>query len=81
MYSLVADPDYELSTSNMFREEWITTIKRGGYANYRLYNLKHDPGQTTDLASKKPALLKKLKAQLLEINASIMKDGADWHLD
>jgi arylsulfatase A len=80
-YSLVADPDYELSTSNMFREEWITTLKRGGYANYRLYNLKTDPGQSTDLAEQEPALLKKLKAQLLKINASIMKDGADWHLN
>lgn len=80
-HSLVADPDYELSTDNMFREEWITTIKRGGYANYRLYDLKNDPGQTTDLAAQKPELLKKMQAQLLKINASIMKDGADWHLN
>lgn len=79
-YSLVADPDYELSKSNMFQEAWIPALKKGGYTNYRLYNLKTDPGQDKDLAAAKPKLLKKMKAQLLKINASIMADGADWHL-
>lgn len=78
-YSLVADPDYELSTSNMFQEAWIPTIKAGGYTNFRLYDLEADPQQTTDLAAEKPELVKRLKQQLLEINASIMSDGADWH--
>lgn len=79
-YSLVADPDYELSTSNMFREAWIPKVKSGGYTNFRLYNLKKDPGQQIDLASEKPEIMAKLKARLLEINASIMADGEDWHL-
>ncbi|MGD1979183.1 MAG: hypothetical protein PVJ98_07315, partial [Akkermansiaceae bacterium] len=79
-YSLVADPDYELSTNNMFREAWIPKVKSGGYTNFRLYNLKTDPGQQTDLAADKPELTAKLKARLLEINASIMADGEDWHL-
>ena len=80
-YSLVADPAYEISSNNMFREEWIPTIKQGTYTNYRLYNLKNDPGQNTDLGVEQPAVLKRLKAQLLKINASIMADGADWHLN
>ncbi|WP_237227671.1 sulfatase [Rubinisphaera sp. JC750] len=78
-YSLVADPDYELSTSNMFQEAWIPKIKAGGYTNFRLYDLQADPQQTTDLAAEKPELVKRMKQQLLDINASIMSDGADWH--
>jgi arylsulfatase A len=39
------------------------------------------PGQTVDLAKEHPELLGKLKSKLLKINASIMADGADWHLD
>jgi arylsulfatase A len=79
-WSLVADPDYELSTSNMFEEKWIPTIKQGGYKNFQLFNLKADPRQTTDVAADHPEVLDQLKAKLLEINASIMADGADWHL-
>ncbi len=79
-YSLVADPDYELSTSNMFQEAWIPTIKRGGYRNFQLFNLKSDPQQTTNIANKEPETLARLKKSLLKINASIMHDGHDWHL-
>jgi arylsulfatase A len=79
-YSLVADPDYELSRNNMFQESWIPQIKRGGYTNFRLYNLREDPGQTTDLAPVNPELLARLRKRLLEINADIMAEGADWHL-
>ena len=79
-WSLVASPDYELSKNNMFQEAWIPKVKKGGYTNFQLYNLRNDPGQTENLAAAKPDLLRKLKAQMLKINASIMADGADWHL-
>lgn len=77
-FSLVADPDYELSTNNMFQESWIPKIKRGGYTNFQLFNLKDDPHQTTNIASDHPQQLNKMKADLLRINASIMADGQDW---
>ncbi|MDF1824298.1 MAG: sulfatase-like hydrolase/transferase [Verrucomicrobiales bacterium] len=80
-YSLVADPDYEMSESNMFDESWIPAIKLGGYTNFQLFDLKADPNQTTDLSEEKPEVVAELKKQLLEINASIMADGADWHLE
>lgn len=80
-YSLVAMPDFEISESNMFQEEWIPTIKSGGYKEYQLFNLKDDPSQEKNLATAKPELLENLKKKLLEINASIMADGHDWHLD
>lgn len=79
-YCLVADPDYELSTSNLFQEEWIPQIKQGTYTNFRLYNLIEDPQQENDLSGEQSDLVQRLKKQLLEINASIMADGADWHL-
>ncbi|MCB1063000.1 MAG: sulfatase-like hydrolase/transferase [Verrucomicrobiae bacterium] len=79
-WSLVAEPDYELSTSNMFEEAWIPAIKAGGYTNFQLFNLKTDPNQTNDLAADQPERVEKMKAQFLEINASIMADGTDWHL-
>ncbi len=79
-WSLVADPDYELSTNNMFQEAWIPTIKRGGYTNFRLFNLKKDRAQTTDVSQMHPERLKAMKEALLSINASVMADGHDWHL-
>ncbi|MCG6156492.1 sulfatase-like hydrolase/transferase [Rubinisphaera margarita] len=80
-YSLVADPNYELSTSNMFEEAWIPQIKSGSYTNFRLYDLVKDPQQKQDLAASRPELTEKLRKKLLEINASIMADGPDWHLE
>ena len=79
-WSLVADPDYDLSTSNMFEEAWIPTIKSGGYGNFQLFNLVEDPNQEQDVAADEPEMLEFLKKKLLEINASVMADGADWHL-
>lgn len=79
-YSLTADPDYELSTNNMFSESWIPRIKAGGYKNYQLFDLVKDPQQKHNLAAEQPETVERLKAKLLEINASIMADGHDWHL-
>ena len=79
-FSLVANPDYEISTSNMFQERWIPRVKDGGYKDFQLFDLSKDPGQTQNIASDNPELLKELKAKLLEINQSVMADGTDWHL-
>ena len=79
-FSLVANPDYEISTSNMFQERWIPRVKDGGYKDFQLFDLSKDPGQTQNIASDNPELLKDLKAKLLEINQSVMADGTDWHL-
>jgi len=79
-YSLVADPDYELSRNNMFNEAWIHKVKHGGYTNFQLFDLSVDPNQEKDLADSQPEVLTRLKKKLLEINASVMADGHDWHL-
>ncbi|MEX0794716.1 MAG: sulfatase-like hydrolase/transferase [Pirellulaceae bacterium] len=80
-YSMVADPDYELSTDNRLQESWIPSIRKGGYANFRLYNLEKDPSQTHDLAEELPEVAARMRAELLKINASVMADGAQWHLE
>ena len=79
-YSLVAFPDFELSTNNMFDEAWIPAIKQGTYKGYELYDLVADPGQQENLAAEKPELVERMRKQLNAINASIMSDGPDWHL-
>ena len=79
-FSLVANPDYEIPTTNMFQERWIPKVKDGGYKDFQLFDLSKDPGQTQNIASEYPELLKNLKAKLLEINQSVMSDGTDWHL-
>jgi arylsulfatase A len=76
----VANPDYEISQSNMFQERWIPRVKNGGYKDFQLFDLSNDPGQTQNIAYDNPELLKQLKAKLLKINQSIMADGVDWHL-
>ena len=79
-FSLVANPDYEISTSNMFQESWIPRVKDGGYKDFQLFDLSKDPGQKQNMASEYPELLKNLKSKLLQINQSVMADGTDWHL-
>jgi len=77
-YSLVADPDYELSQNNLFQEEWIPTIRSGGYKNFRLYDLQSDPSQQRDVSANHAEEFSRLKKALLEINKSVMADGTDW---
>jgi arylsulfatase A len=77
-YSLVAEPDYELSKNNMFQEAWIPKIRSGRYRNFQMFNLTKDPQQKNDLAAKNPELLKELKSKLLKINQSIMQEAYDW---
>lgn len=78
-WSLTADPDFELSTDNMFQEAWIPAIKSGTYTNWQLFDLEADPSQQRNLAATHPDVLARLKARLLAINASVMADGTDWH--
>jgi arylsulfatase A len=64
---------------NMFQESWIPAIKAGEYTRFRLYDLSADRQQQTDLSTKLPAVLGRLRKKLQEINASVLADGPDWH--
>ncbi len=65
---------------NQFPESWIPTIKSGGYKKFELYDLDKDLAQTRDVAAQYPDVVNRLKKQLIDITASVMTDGPDWHL-
>lgn len=79
-WSLTANPAYELSTNNLFRETWIPLIRSGGYTNWQLFDLERDPGQQHNLAAEQPEELARLKAVLEHINTSVMQDATDWNV-
>ncbi len=66
---------------NMFQESWIPSIKTGAYTRFQLFDLAKDPGQQTDLSPQHPDIVARLKSKMLEINASVMADTHDWHLN
>ncbi len=63
---------------NMFHESWIPAIRAGTYGRYELFDMAQDSGQKNDIAQQHPAVVARLKQQLLEINASVMADAPDW---
>ncbi|MDP7018282.1 MAG: sulfatase-like hydrolase/transferase [Pirellulaceae bacterium] len=64
---------------NMFNESWIPAIKAGGYQRFELYDLSTDPSQKRDISKDEPKVLKRLKQQLLDLNASVMAEAPDWN--
>ena len=64
---------------NEFRESWIPTLKAGGFRQFQLFDLEQDITQRTDVSQERPKVLERLKKALLEIHASVMLDGPDWH--
>ena len=66
---------------NMFNESWIPTIKSGTYRQFQLFDLARDPKQQQDLSAQLPGVVARLKKKLLEINASVMADARDWHVN
>lgn len=80
-YALVGFRDNkDLSTNNMLDENWIPLIREGGYLDFELYDLRKDPLQTTNIAAENPEITERIKQKLLQINASVMAEGSDWHL-
>ena len=63
-----------------FRENWIPTIKAGGFKRYQLFDLEKDFGQKIDISREHPEIVARLKNKLLKIHASVMADGPDWDL-
>ena len=77
-YSLIADPDIDLSRDNMFLEEYIGPIKAAKLVNFRLYNLRKDPGQGSNLAEKQQEVFRRMKAKMLTLHADVMNEAYDW---
>ena len=58
-WCLLADPEIELPRQNMFLEKFIGDIKKTGFINYRLHNLRSDATQEIDLSKKSLSALQK----------------------
>ena len=60
---------------NMFQESWIPAIKEGTYRRFQLFDIESDLGQKTDIASRNPEIVERMKKQLLEFHQSVMADA------
>ena len=78
-FSLVANPIMKYQPPICSRNAWYQEWRTEGIRISTIWSVKRS-GQTQNIASDNPELLKELKAKLLEINQSVMADGTDWHL-
>ena len=53
-------------------------VGSGDLKTFELYNLKDDPTETTDLATKVPERFTNMRRQLIEHDRSVLADGPDW---
>lgn len=77
-WCLIADPELDIPTHNMFKEEWIGIIKESKLTNFRLYNLKDDIGQKNDLAAAQPKRLEAMKKKMIALHREVVTDAIDW---
>ena len=77
-WCLVADPELDLSTQNMFKEEYIGPVKETGLKNFRLYNLRADPAQETDLANQQSEQLEQMKKEMNRLHREVVDEAYDW---
>jgi len=77
-YSLVADPELDLSQDNMFREEYIGPIKATKLVNFRLYDLRADMRQERNLAQTQNVVFRRMKEKMLTLHADVIREAYDW---
>jgi len=77
-WSLIADPELELSTQNMFLEEYIGPIKETKLVNFRLYNLREDEKQEQDVSDKFPERFAEMKKQMETLHREVVDEAFDW---
>ncbi len=65
---------------NVFQDSWIPTLKSSRFRRFELYDLSTDPKQQKELSAQFPEVAARLKQELLDITASVMAEGPDWHL-
>ncbi len=77
-WGLVADPTVDLPRANYFQEKWIGLVKETGLTDFRLYNLRKDPQQTTDLSAGEPERFERMKKTMLALHREIAAEAHDW---
>lgn len=53
-------------------------IKATKLVNFRMYNLRNDPKQTTDVASENPEIFESMKRKMVELHNEIVSEAIDW---
>ena len=77
-WNLVADPELDVPRDNLFKEEWIGLVKETGLVNFRLFNVRQDPGQHHDMAVSKPKVLKRMKRKMMNLHKEVVAEARDW---
>lgn len=77
-WNMVADPEMDIPTDNMFQEEWIGMVKETDLTNFRLYNLRKDPGQQNDLTEQNQEKFHEMKEKLLKLHREVVEEAIDW---
>lgn len=59
---------------------WSTMkfIKKASLEDFELYNLREDPGETTNLAAKEPKRLEAMKKRFIALHREIQAEGPTW---
>ncbi len=61
-----------------FRPEASAVVKGLELAEFELYNLREDLGETNDLAGRKPGRLKAMSRRLVELHDEVRAEAPDW---
>ena len=77
-WSLTAGPTIDLPTQNLFLEAFIGDVKETGLTNFRLYNLREDPGQQHDVSGRHPDRFETMKQKMLALHREVMDEAIDW---
>lgn len=77
-WSLIADPELDIPRDNLFKEEWIGLVKQTELGNFRLFNLREDPGQHHDVAEENPRKLKAMKKKMIALHKEVVAEAIDW---
>lgn len=62
----------------MFLEKFIGPLKETALVNFRLYNLRIDAQQETDVSREHPEIFAKMKQQMVELHRDVMDEAFDW---
>lgn len=77
-WCLIADPELDIPRDNLFKEEWIGLIKQTKLVNFRLFNVREDPGQHHDVAKENPRKLKAMTKKMIDLHKEVVAEAIDW---
>ncbi len=77
-FVLVALDEDSQRTEHNFEPKHMETIHSRQLELFELYNVREDPGQTKDVSTQYPRLVKGLSSKLKEQLAGALEEGPDW---